>query len=130
MTTSMKQTVQIGGKTTEAQHTLEPWRYVDQATTDTKAMGLHDYAIESADGEWDIASLIAYEANARRICAAVNACKDISTETLEEDAVKQLLLAIDGLLAFIGHGHDDKPAVYIARAARARVGGENPFTTA
>jgi hypothetical protein len=34
------------------------------------------------------------EANARRICAAVNACAAISTEALEQGAVAEMLIAL------------------------------------
>lgn len=106
------------------QHTPEPWRYVDESTPADKEHGLGQYSIETADGVFDIASLINNEADAHRICAAVNATKGISTEALQEGAVKQLSQAMDGLLAFIGHGHDNEPAVYSARAAKARLNNE------
>ena len=38
------------------------------------------------------------EANARRICAAVNACAGIPTEALEQGVVGDLRQALDGLL--------------------------------
>lgn len=126
---SVKQIGEIGGAAGQAQHTPEPWRYVDDSTPADRELGLGQYCIETADGALDVASQLNSEADARRICAAVNACQSISTEVLEHGAVKQLLQAIDGLLAFIGHGHDDKPAVYIARAVRARVVGETQPTT-
>lgn len=72
-------------------HTPEPWRYVDESTPGDAEIGVRNFAIESADCEFDIASLIFNEANARRICAAVNACKGISTEALENGVVKELL---------------------------------------
>jgi len=131
MTKTMKQISEISGEADQTQHTPEPWRYVDDSTPADKELGLGQYCIETADGAFDVASLLNSEADARRICAAVNACQGISTEALEQGAVKQLVQAIDGLLAFIGHAHDDKPAVYIARAVRARVGGETqPITQA
>lgn len=120
---------QIGepeGEAAEAKHTPEPWRYVDESTPAEVEMGLPNFAIETADGAFGVASLIHSEADARRICAVVNACKGIRIEALEQNAIRRLVQAIDGLLAFIGHGHDDEPAVYIARAARATVGGEAP----
>ena len=72
-------------------HTPEPWRYVDESTPAAVEMGLRDYAIESDDGGFDIASLVSSEADARRIVAAVNACRGISTESLENGVVKELL---------------------------------------
>jgi hypothetical protein len=37
----------------------------------------------------------AMEANARRICAAVNSCEGISTESLEQSVVRELLEALE-----------------------------------
>jgi hypothetical protein len=39
-----------------------------------------------------------HEANARRICAAVNACKGLPTEALEQGVVARLLESLDYLL--------------------------------
>lgn len=65
-------------------HTQEPWKFLEQGDAD-------EYCIVTEDGlKWVIAFRINGEmmpdmqrANARRIVACVNACAEISTETLE-----------------------------------------------
>ena len=77
-------------------HTAEPWRITGQSCRDyegaeigtgnkTVAVILTAYAAEATEEE---------HANARRICAAVNACEGIGTEALEQDAVSKLLAAL------------------------------------
>lgn len=51
-------------------HTPGPWRYVDDSTKATLDMGLHDFSIETADGNYAIADLVHSDANARLIAAA------------------------------------------------------------
>jgi hypothetical protein len=75
-------------------HTPEPWRYVDQTTPMDAEIGIRNFYIERTDGKLDIA-VTCNEANARRIVAAVNACKGISTESLEQNAVQALLKAAE-----------------------------------
>lgn len=77
-------------------HTAEPWRITGQSCRDyegaeigagnkTVAVILTADAVEVTEEE---------RANARRICAAVNACQGISTEALERGAVSKLLEAL------------------------------------
>ncbi len=53
--------------------------------------------VAEIDHDDDVGRFLSYEqhkANARRICAAVNACQGISTEALERGAVSKLLEAL------------------------------------
>ncbi len=54
--------------------------------------------VAEIDHDDDVGRFLSYEqhkANARRICAAVNACQGISTEALEHGAVKKLVEAAE-----------------------------------
>ena len=63
------------------------------------------------------------EANARRICAAWNACEGITTEALEDGAVRDMMEALQMMLAL--HPIDGR-AQRKARAVIARATGEKP----
>jgi hypothetical protein len=72
-------------------HTPEPWRIHRLNNGWPVITGdAHDIADLRYNGK----GLAHVEANARRICAAVNACKGISTEALEQGIVAELLEAL------------------------------------
>jgi hypothetical protein len=87
-------------------HTPEPWAeeylpYLSSAGTDIPC-----YRIHSADASDEnyicetnehLDDAVQY-AIARRICAAVNACKGMSTESLEQGVVAELLINLKTLL--------------------------------
>jgi len=108
-------------------HTPEPWRYVDESTPADAEIGIRNFAIESASGEWDIASLIFNEANARRIVATINACKGISTDALEERVIGELLDTCKQLVEWVEAYAEEKglswEPVHKARAVIAKATG-------
>lgn len=83
-------------------HAPEPWHYdmhpdVSTIFADdpTGEFGNHMYVAEiDAEDVGRFASYEQHEANARRICAAVNACQGIPTEALESRPVRELLKLI------------------------------------
>ncbi|HEY7330684.1 MAG TPA: hypothetical protein VH592_23795 [Gemmataceae bacterium] len=77
-----------------ATHTPEPWRIIGKTVKCTDHGRL--YNIARVDNKLFTGE--ANEANARRICAAVNACKGISTEALEQGIVADLLAHLKTLL--------------------------------
>lgn len=88
-------------------HTPEPWHYhMDYSIWTIDApdpTGQNPYGtyIAEIDGQ-DVGRLISseqHEANARRLCAAVNACQGIPTEALESGPVKELLKLIAEIFA-------------------------------
>lgn len=88
-------------------HTPAPWHY-ETAYSITSIIGPdpteqdpYGTYIAEIDGQ-DVGRFISreqHEANARRICAAVNACQGIPTEALESGPVKELLKLIADILA-------------------------------
>jgi hypothetical protein len=94
-------------------HTPEPWRYeMDPSVSNILAPdptgefpnGIY---VAEIDGE-DVGRFATYEqheANARRICAAVNACQGIPTAALESSLVKELLKPI---AEFFADTHSNK----------------------
>ena len=60
--------------------------------------GIRTFAIESANGQFDIASLVFNEAKARRVVAPVNACAGIPTEALEQAVVGDMLESLKELV--------------------------------
>ncbi|HTU90416.1 MAG TPA: hypothetical protein VMF69_10105 [Gemmataceae bacterium] len=99
-----------------ASHFPEPWTYdfspygiVDIFATDVTGeypKGLYVAEID-CDDVGRFTSHEQHEANARRICAAVNACKGISTEALERGIVAELRAALQETRAEIEHWHSD-----------------------
>ena len=86
-------------------HTPEPWHYqMDYsiwtiAAPDPTGQNPYGAYIAEIDGQ-DVgrfATCEQHDANARRICAAVNACKGISTEAMEQGVVRQLMEALEDL---------------------------------
>ena len=83
-------------------HTPEPWdcdgRTTLYATPDESGeMTMIEVNANVTEAGWDTVAFIeaiwpGAEANARRICAAVNACKGISTEALERGIIAELRL--------------------------------------
>lgn len=104
------------------EHTREPWTYEIQTKgaiigggpeegPHEKAKGMGGF-IENAVRHRLVASLSgsdgATKANARRIAAAVNACKDIPTEALEAGAVKDLRTACQRYIRQYRASHGDE----------------------
>jgi hypothetical protein len=88
-------------------HTPEPWEHGDNGLIygqcgedDVEAPFVCDVIEDSAMQALGILSPLE-EANARRICAAVNACTGISTEALERGVINQLCYALGKLLAAV-----------------------------
>ena len=86
---------------TNANHTPGPWEHGDNGLIygqcgedDVEAPFVCDVIEDSAMQALGMLSPVE-EANARRICAAVNACKGITTEALEQNAVQALLEAAE-----------------------------------
>ncbi len=92
-----------------APHTPEPWdcdgRTIMYATPDESGeMTMIEVSTNVTEAGWDTVAFVeaiwpGADANARRICAAVNACKGIPTEALEQGVIRELLEALDYLLA-------------------------------
>ncbi|HJT77879.1 MAG TPA: hypothetical protein VJ739_11820 [Gemmataceae bacterium] len=87
-----------------ARHTPEPWEYADSGLIygqcgedDDEAPFVCDVVEDSAMQAFGTLSPVE-EANARRICAAVNACRGVSTEALEQGAIADLRHALQALL--------------------------------
>ncbi len=85
-------------------HTPEPWEHGDNGLVygqcredDVEAPFVCDVIEDSAMQALGMLSPVE-EANARRICAAVNACKGISTSALEQGIVAELLAKLKTLL--------------------------------
>ncbi|HEY7330676.1 MAG TPA: hypothetical protein VH592_23755 [Gemmataceae bacterium] len=89
--------------TTTASHTPEPWDYDTGFIVAPDPAGEHPdiYIAEIAhsDDEGRIAPYEQHEANARRICAAVNACRGITTDSLERGVVADLRHILDELVS-------------------------------
>jgi hypothetical protein len=89
-----------------ATHTPEPWDHDTGFIVAPDPAGQHPdiYVAEIArdDDEGRIAPYEQHEANARRICAAVNACVGIGTEALERGVVAELRHALGELLTAAG----------------------------
>ena len=105
-----------------AHHTTEPWRY---GCTPHAGNGLPHKVF--VDGE-EVASC-GKQANARRICAAVNACKSLDTEALEQGIVGELLDVLQGCLFALdknldGGGPSRIQAIAAATAAIAKASSE------
>jgi len=88
-------------------HTPEPWHYQTEYrittifATDPTGENPYGTYIAEIDGQ-DVgrfATSEQHEANARRICAAVNACQGVPTEALESGATALLASAAPRLLA-------------------------------
>jgi hypothetical protein len=95
-------------------HTPEPWEHHDNGLIygqcgedDVEAPFVCDVIEDSAMQALGMLSPVE-EANARRICAAVNACKGISTEALEQGVVAELLST---LTDFFNIMHDYESSV-------------------
>jgi hypothetical protein len=95
-------------------HTPSPWRITGQSCRDYEAA-------EIGTGNKPVAVILTADAvevteedhaNARRICAAVNACEGIHTEALERDVVMRLMTACQLVVERWEHGD-------LAAAARA-----------
>jgi hypothetical protein len=94
------------------QHTPEPWncdgRTTLYATPDESGeMTMIEVNANVTEAGWDTVAFIeaiwpAAHANARRICAAVNACQGISTEALERGIIADLRLVLGELLTAAG----------------------------
>ena len=93
------------------------------------------YITEIANGE-DVGRFATYEqheANARRICAAVNACQGISTEALEGNAVSNVLKTLRLISSYPANGNSDPDVmasaldaiVTLAERAIAQAGGQH-----
>ena len=87
-------------------HTPEPWDYDTGFIVAPDPTGQHPdiYIAEIAhsDDEGRIAPFEQHEANARRLCAAVNACQGLSTEALERGVVAELRHILGELLIAAG----------------------------
>lgn len=92
-------------------HTPEPWGYDMPFIVAPDPTGQHPdiYIAEIAvdDEEGRIALHEQHEANARRICAAVNACASLSTGALEQDVVGHLLRALHWLVEDLTDAGED-----------------------
>lgn len=96
-------------------HTPEPWHYQTEYSITTivapDPTGQNPYGtyVAEIDGQ-DVgrfATRAQHEANARRICAAVNACQGISTEALEGNAVSNLLKTLRVISSYPANGNSD-----------------------
>lgn len=75
-------------------HTLEPWDDVwldDDNGWIMDSQGNYLFEVITKDSEGYCASKKVATANARRVVAAVNACKGISTEALEKGVVQDMV---------------------------------------
>lgn len=101
-----------------AMHTPEPWS-CDGSTTlyatpdESDEMTMIEVNANITEAGWDTVAFIeaiwpGAHANARRICAAVNACEGISTEALEQGVVAELLST---LTDFFNIMHDYESSV-------------------
>jgi hypothetical protein len=88
-------------------HTPTPWHYeaansiTSIIASDPTEQGPYGTYIAEIDGQ-DVGRFMSreqHQANARRICAAVNACQGIPTEALESGPVKELLKLMGDILA-------------------------------
>ena len=121
-----------------AMHTPEPWN-CDGTTTlyatpdESGDMTMIEVNANVTEAGWDTVAFIeamwpGAHANARRICAAVNACEGIPTEALEQGAVGDLLEALKGCLFALdknlhGCGPSKTQAIAAATAAIAKATG-------
>jgi hypothetical protein len=84
---------------TNTKHTAEPWRiYWLNNGWPVITSDAHDIADLRLNGH----GLPHVEANARRICAAVNACERISTEALERGIISEMRHVLGELLTAAG----------------------------
>ena len=94
--------IHTDGSTPAAAHTPEPWDYDMDYIVASDPNGQHPdiYIAEIAhsDDEGRVAPLEQQDANRRRICAAVNACAGLATESLERGIVAEQLHVLERLL--------------------------------
>ena len=129
--------------TQRTSHTPEPWHYEMEYSVTTifapDLFGQDPYAayIAEIDGQ-DVGRFATAEqhvANARRIVAAVNACKGIPTEALEQGVVGELLAELDYFYQFAllnDDGEDESFTWHLekARTAIAKASAPRPcFST-
>jgi hypothetical protein len=122
-----------------AMHTPEPWncdgRTTLYATPDESGeMTMIEVNANVTNDGWDTVAFIeaiwpGARANARRICAAVNACMGIDTEALEQGIVGELLDALQGCLFALdknldGCGPSKTQTIAAATAAIAKASSE------
>jgi hypothetical protein len=83
-----------------AAHTPEPWEHADNGLIygqcgegDDEAPFVADVIEDSAMQALGMLPPVE-AANARRICAAINACEGLSTEALEQGVIRELVLQV------------------------------------
>ena len=122
-----------------AMHTPEPWD-CDGSTTlyatpdESGEMTMIEVNANVTDAGWDTVAFVeaiwpGAHANARRICAAVNACMGIDTEALEKGIVGELLHALQSCLFALnknldGYGPSKTQAIAAATAAIAKASSQ------
>jgi len=87
-------------------HTAEPWHVPPGTPVAIFAADARTLRVGIAIME-PLAPRDVQLANARRICAAVNDCKGISTESLERGVIAELMAALQEARAEIEHWHSD-----------------------
>ena len=105
---------------TEAKHTNEPIDVRDEKAVDVLS------GLAGAETSGEIVGEYLEPINFRRFCAAWNACEGIPTEALEDGVVKDMLEALQGLLALYQGQHEYRettPEEIAAEYAIARATG-------
>lgn len=116
-----------------SEHTKEPWvstgRYIGVPNHKS-------YIAECRDQNGNWTNELMPLANGRRIVACVNACKGVSTESLEQDVVAKLLAACESVRAdtkrVVDRGYVEETWISVAdktlseaiAAAKGKRGGE------
>jgi hypothetical protein len=99
--------IRVNDSSQYTSHTPEPWQF--QTAYSITSIVAPDPTGQNPDGTYiaeidgqDVGRFISHEqheANARRICAAVNACQAFPTEALESGPVLRLLATLADILA-------------------------------
>jgi hypothetical protein len=109
------------------EHMAEPWTYNHMAIIqDAQGNIIADCAIVP-ECEGFTPTQEQEVANARRLCAAVNASRGISTEALEQAVVRQLVEALEDLYNWLTPDWQQSSLGEKARAAIAKARAASPF---
>jgi|GEM_PF-1187293 len=119
---------------TQGKHTPAPWRVFGRMTGKVISENAPGIVEICETGDFRDAELVPFNAerwnaDAYRIAASVNACEGIPTEALEAGVVKDMLEALQGLLALYQGQHEYRettPEEIAAEYAIARATGEKP----
>lgn len=107
------------GRDIPAGHSPEPW-YVNDQTLILADVGERHARLVADTSIWTKSEPQPHEiADARRIVAAVNACKGMPVEALEANVVQDLVSACESALTWLGQFAEHAPVIFGGEAELA-----------